>query len=264
MGSHPIGVGLEGKAGIATDLLNRYTALMDHIDEFVDERQAAWCIHCTTPLGTVDTNRDHVPSKAILLEPYPENLPVVQVCKSCNEGFSQDEEYLSTFLGCVISGSTDPERQTNPRISRMLTRSPSLQDRIERAKSGSTRKDGIAQLTWAPERPRVERVIVKNSRGHVLFELGEPKMDRPSSIWFAPLTSLTPKEREDFETIDIGSGWPEVGSRMMRRLLTGQDMWNGWLMVQDDVYRYAVSYSEGFLVRSVLFDYLATEVRWNA
>ena len=52
--------------------------------------------------------------------PYPENLPVVKTCKSCNSGFSGDEEYLFLFLHCVLAGSTDPDRQTDAKVGRAL------------------------------------------------------------------------------------------------------------------------------------------------
>ena len=53
--------------------------------------------------------------------------------------------------------------------------------------------------------------------------------------------------------------WPEVGSRMMSRVLTGQDLRDGWVIVQEGIYRYRVDQFGGMLVRSVLFEYLATE-----
>ena len=49
---------------------------------------------------------------------------------------------------------------------------------------------------------------------------------------------------------------------MMTRVLTGQDLDGPWVIVQDGVYRYAVSQTGGVLVRSILYDYLATEVFW--
>ena len=94
---------------------------MDYINEFVDERQKSWCIHCGYLIGDVETSDDHVPSKGLLRKPYPENLPVVKTCKSCNSGFSGDEEYLFLFLHCVLAGSTDPESsdrcQSRPRTT---------------------------------------------------------------------------------------------------------------------------------------------------
>ena len=78
-----------------------------------------------------------------------------------------------------------------------------------------------------------------------------------------PLETLTATERAEFETIDMGAGWPEVGSRMMIRVMTGQDLDNGWVVVQDGVYRYAVMQQNGVVVRIVIAEYLAAEVRWE-
>ena len=49
----------------------------------------------------------------------------------------------------------------------------------------------------------------------------------------------------------------------MTRVMTGQDLCEGWVVVQDSVYRYGVTQSGGILVRSVLFEFLATEVYWS-
>ena len=72
--------------------------------------------------------------------------------------------------------------------------------------------------------------------------------------------------REGFENDGMAgelAGWPEVGSRMMTRVLTGQDMHDGWVIVQDGVYRFRLQQRSGIVVRSVLFEYLATEVYWT-
>ncbi len=103
---------------------------MDHVEEFVDERHKGWCVHCGSGIDGAVSNRDHVPSKGLLKEPHSPNLPFILVCKACNEGFSLDEEYFVAFLGCVLSGTTDPERQQDPRVQRTLSRSPALRSRI--------------------------------------------------------------------------------------------------------------------------------------
>jgi hypothetical protein len=50
---------------------------------------------------------------------------------------------------------------------------------------------------------------------------------------------------------------------MMTRVLTGQDLAGEWVVVQEGIYRYAVAQGGGMLVRSVLSEYLATEVYWG-
>ncbi len=88
-------------------------------------------------------------------------------------------------------------------------------------------------------------------------------LSEPKHVWTAPLQALTIEQRADFENMDMGSGWPEVGSRMLTRVLTGQDLSGAWVIVQDGVYRYGVAQQGVMLVRSVLFEYLATEVYWS-
>ena len=236
---------------------------LNQINEFVDERQKSWCIHCGGLIAERTCNVDHVPSKGLLRQPYPPNLPDGVVCKACNGGFSIDEEYVIAFLGCVLAGSTDPERQTNPRVEGILRHSPKLRQRIEQAKTEYSTLGGETRHVWKPEAERVNRIILKNARGHAFFECGEPMLEEPACLWSAPLESLNMSQREQFENVDMGAFWPEVGSRMLRRVVTGEDLSGGWVIVQEGVYRYSVMQRGRLLVRSVLSEYLATEVHWT-
>ncbi len=110
---------------------------------------------------------------------------------------------------------------------------------------------------------RVRNIIVKNARGHVYYELGQPAFGEPSNVGIWPLENLSEIELERLLTIDHGPGWPEVGCRMMTRLLTGQDMEDGWIVVQDGIYRFAAVENDGFLVRSIIREYIAAEVFWE-
>lgn len=88
----------------------------------------------------------------------------------------------------------------------------------------------------------------------------------PVHVRVVPLESMTATERQNFEGLgDKGSlsPWPEVGSRMMTRLLTGEDMTKDWVVVQEGAYRYSVQQDGGLRVQSVLSEYLATEVQWE-
>ncbi|EMD2998652.1 hypothetical protein VQZ99_001772 [Salmonella enterica] len=175
-----------------------------------------------------------------------------------------DEEYFVSFLSCVEAGSTDPSVQRNPKIERALTRTPSLAARLQAAKQITVNEYGRQQIIWLPEIERIHRVILKNARGHAFYEYGEPMLDDPVSVSAVPLISMNQNQRNDFEEVGGSyAGWPEVGSRMMTRVMTGQDLDNGWVNVQDDIYRYVV-FQQGILtVRSVIHNYLATEVVWE-
>jgi hypothetical protein len=240
---------------------------MRQIDEYVDERQKSWCIHCARSLAGLNTNEDHVPSKSLLLKPRPHHLPIVTICKECNSGFSLDEQYTATFLSCVLAGSTDPRKQPNPSAARALNESVALRTRIEESRSEYVTLGGETRVLWKPEAHRVERVVLKNARGHAYFEYGEPMLGAPTHIWVSPLESMTITERRNFEELNEEeslSAWPEVGSRMMTRLVTGEDMAGLWVVVQEGMYRYSVQQAHGLRVLSVLSEYLAAEVFWES
>lgn len=92
--------------------------------------------------------------------------------------------------------------------------------------------------------------------------LNEAQISEPAHIWATPLQNLTDAQINEFEQIPDNGAWPEVGSRMMTRVLTGQDLHNGWVVVQPGTYRYSVAQQGLMLVRSIIDEYLATEVYW--
>ncbi|MCW2359804.1 MULTISPECIES: HNH endonuclease [Bradyrhizobium] len=239
---------------------------MQKIEEFVDERQMTWCIHCTRPLAGLETNEDHVPSKSLLAKPRPHHLPIVTICRECNTGFSLDEQYAVTFLSCVLAGSTDPEKQPNASAARALADSAALRARIESSRTEYATQGGDTRIVWKPDMDRMERVVLKNARGHAYFEYGEPMLEAPTHVRLLPLEGMTATERDNFEglgQVESLAPWPEVGSRMMTRLATGEDMAGQWVVVQEGIYRYSVQQAGGLRVRSVLSEYLATEVQWE-
>ncbi|MBO9454639.1 hypothetical protein J7376_12115 [Paracoccus sp. R12_1] len=239
---------------------------MDKIDEFFDDRNRAWCIHCSGVLANMVTTEDHVPTQSFLRKPRPHHLPKVTTCFDCNNGFSKDEQYVGAFLSCVVSGTIDPDKQFNASAASALRKSPALRSMIDQSKTERLTETGEAQIVWMPDRDRVNRVVVKNARGHSFFELGEPMMNDPDIVWTYPIGLLTPEQRAEFEgENEVGglSVFPEVGSKMMTRIMTGQDLDGSWVIVQDGIYRYEVNFDVGVRVRTVIFDYLATEVFWN-
>lgn len=102
---------------------------MDPRHLFIDERHTGFCVYC----GAHPDTRDHVPSKVLLDEPYPQELPVVSACAKCNASFSLDEQYLACFLDCVICGSAEASDLHRLNIKRILNDNPALQQRIMRA-----------------------------------------------------------------------------------------------------------------------------------
>lgn len=230
---------------------------MKYVETFGDRRQLAHCAFC----GGVTETSDHCPSRVFLDEPYPDNLPVVPACSDCNQGFSADEEYLACLVSCVASGSTDPNSIGRPKIKRILTKKPALRARLER----SCRRLP-AGMFFSPEIHRLNAIITKLCQGHALYELHEPCPRLPTTIMVKPLITMNPIERLKFESpaMTQATVWPEVGSRAMQRLVIDDgEVYNGWLEVQPQRYRFRASVHDGIDVRIVLQEYLAAVVCWR-
>jgi hypothetical protein len=236
---------------------------MEHVGDYSDERHKSWCIHCGHHITDLKTNMDHVPSKSLLEKPYPAELPTVQICQECNTSFSPDEEYFAAFLGAVLSGSTEPTSQSVGAAERIFRRNHSLRSRIENSRRDFTTIGGEKRTIWTPEDSRIRKAVTKNARGHIYYELGQPALADPDSVVVAPLETLADEQRKNFLDVDHGAGWPEVGSRMMTRLLTGHDLDGGWIIVQPGIYRFAATEDDGFIVKIIIREYLAAEVVWR-
>ena len=230
---------------------------MEQLRSYADQRLVAGCVHC----GSTAETRDHGPSRILLDDPYPENLPCVPSCATCNAGFSLDEEYLACLVECALRGSVEAVQR--PKIKRVLHDKPLLAERLAQARTDTN--DGV--VIFAVEHDRANRVVLKLARGHAAFELSEPQYKAPYHIHYIPLMNLGTDARKIFETPppQPRSIWPELGSRAMQRLLVGngQVQNSQWLNVQPGRYRYFVSAEDLVLVRFVLSEYLACEVIWE-
>lgn len=228
-----------------------------HFDDYGDARQRTWCVHCGTALSLVKTNREHVPTKSLLVDPLPNDYPNLPVCMTCNEKHSLDEEYFVAFMSCVLSGSTSPSDQKIPAASRVLERNSGLRIRIENSKSKSS-------PIFNPELERLKRVIVKNARCHVLYEASEPHWGEPDEVFLSPIELMSDEMWKNFLVSNHVQPWPEVGSRWMQRIV-GENAFdhNGFYNFQNGTYRFRIELEGGIGVSSVIWNYLATRVIWR-
>lgn len=242
---------------------------MDQLQDYADDRLINGCIYC----GGLAETRDHVPSRILLEPPYPKNLPVVGACKSCNQGFSKDEQYLVCLLESALAGSTDPEKIKRTSVSRAMKRSPALRNRIENAKIVMN-----GRLIFQPEETRIKNVVLKLARGHAAFELSQPCSEEPDHFWCSPLELLSENARDSFNSFHFQELLGEIGSRNIQRMYatdiklqspTGEIkihrvVINDWIDVQEGFYRYlAIDDIHGIIIRIVISEYLACEVGWG-
>lgn len=254
---------------------------MREIEDFTDDRLKAWCIHCGDVIANVESNRDHVPTKSLLSKALRERgadydrgegddlsyLPQVVVCRRCNSSFSPDENYLLCVLHAVMAGSLYPDPGKHPEAASILRSNRNVVRSLKRGPDGQLLLfDDLQPFTLFPDTERVRRVIVKNARGHAYHEIGAPLLEAPEHVAFIPLERLSTDQRDAFESTGVGADlavWPEVGSRMAVHLLDEEAMVGGWITVEPGRYRYSIDWSADVTVKTVVWEYLATETRWE-
>ena len=230
---------------------------MNQIKTFSDNRLDIVCSYCGKDMA--DT-RDHIPSKILLNEPYPENLPIAPCCSKCNQGFSLDEEYVACLLECVICGTVETEKLSKQKIKTILNRKEALRKRLSNSivfKNGNT--------FFKPESRRLENIFIKLAKGHIKYENSEPIMGEPTYCKYKPLFIMTLQERKKFFEIKNSDLLPEVGSRAMIKIVSNNKLsqpFVEWNVVQQDVYHYVISINPT-TVRIIIWNYLAVEVKWE-
>ncbi|MER9852528.1 MULTISPECIES: hypothetical protein [unclassified Mesorhizobium] len=162
-----------------------------------------------------------------------------------------------------MSGTTDPHYQVFETARKVLAGNAKLRREIEAARRERADADGNPRLVSLPELDRIRRVVLKNARGHAFHELGQPMLEEPDDILIVTLEVIAEERLADFLTVDLGSRWPEVGSRLLQRVYEGIDMVDGWIIVQPGIYVFAVIETDGVTVRSIIREYLLTEVSWR-
>lgn len=229
---------------------------MRQLRTFGDNRTLSYCTFC----GAIPDTKDHCPSKIFLDEPYPENLPVVPSCLECNNGFSNDEEYVACLMSCIIDGTTLPDKISRSKIRRILEQKPLLFKRIDQ----QSKKLSDTTLVFEPEISRLKTVVVKLARGHALHEVNEICIQEPNMVKVNPVIEFSGEEWKDFASPKQLSALPEVGSRAMQRLRIEDDVFFlNWIHAQPNAYSYHVSQNHAVEVRILLQNYLACYIRWN-
>ena len=153
----PAGAHATRDIGVRSMLSHSRERRMRQVACYGDERNKGFCVHCGGP----DETRDHAPSKILLDDPLPDNLPVAPACYRCNNGFSRDEEYLACLLECVMTGEAEPDKVERPKVAHILRENRNLAMRLRKS-----RRVVDGQIVWDIESDRVRNVLLKLARGH--------------------------------------------------------------------------------------------------
>lgn len=125
---------------------------MEYIGPFVDFRHSLTCIHCGAPKDGRPFTRDHLPTKSLLNQPLPVDLPTLEICDPCNNQLSRDEEYLKVLLSCIFMGTCEPAELQDARVARALGRNGPLLAALRHART----TDFFGRVTWQPDFDRLK------------------------------------------------------------------------------------------------------------
>ncbi|MGL4491075.1 MAG: hypothetical protein ACRCU5_16670 [Rhizobiaceae bacterium] len=227
------------------------------LEEFADRRLYGRCFLCGSNLKQGKTTRDHAPPKCWLGEPIPENEPTIFACRKCNNDLSDDEQYTAAFMSAVLSGSHKKEDQILDVGARILSSNGRIRRKIKKSQSWENDNQN-----WRPDGLIFDRVIVKNARGHVFYELAEIRDEEPALTNHLPLLKMTQEDVLSFFEPFLDGPWPEIGTRAFIRASNGSDLTEGWVIVKPGVYRYRVTV-DGLYVQAIWHEYLAIETLWE-
>jgi len=227
--------------------------------DYSDERLSSFCAYC----GRLTETWDHIPPKAFLDRPLPDNLPKVPACEKCNNDAAINEQYVACLIECGLTGSSNWEDIKRDNIALTLKRDRRIRSQFESARQ--IMPDGS---TWLyTENSRLCAVILKLARGHAAYELATPLLEDAEKVLITTLVQMSDRERATFETPPSISLLPEVGSRSMQLLIentSSQRLAQPWIVVQPNNYRYlAIVDYDRITVRLVIREYLACEVAWQ-
>jgi hypothetical protein len=163
------------------------------------------CIYCGLPGDT----RDHVPPRLLLEKPFPPDLRIVPACRTCNEGWSLDEEYFAVILAHVGQHPLlEAKIENEGKIDRALADSEGLDQAI--INSLQITEDGRVQIL--PDMDRIGRIATKIAFGLYCLEYGHTRSLRDFSInWIS-----TPDQDIPQHIVAAHSVWP--GNRLKRRI----------------------------------------------
>lgn len=237
-----------------TDGLGYYT--------YWDKNRDCGCVYC----GDVATTREHVPSKTFLIEPYPDNLPTIPACFSCNNGFSFDEQYVAYYLE-ILKSYIFIGYKSDEKVLTALEKVPVLKHLI-----ASQIKEINGKIHFNFDRGRFIKVINKLAIGHAGYDFDNVDFDGPVNTWFEFAPFLNDALLQQFLQPQIMDKIPEISSRfscnycVLENVETGESfLLNDWIVVQEQRYKYHIYINEtgGITVKMVILDILYCQVDFN-
>ncbi len=227
-----------------------------------DKSRENGCIYC----GNRADTREHIPSKVLLSEPYPENLPTIPACFECNNGFSADEEYFVSFLE-TLKSAIYVDYSISDHIVKIFNHTPALQEMV----TSSIHLENKT-VFFSYDEIRFKRVINKLAVCHAGYEFDHVDFNDPISTKISFIFNMTPEDISEFTAPEIMNCVPEISSRFTSNYCIIQNIDNGeayllndWIVVQEGRYQYYVYLNThgGVSIKMIILDFLYCQVDFS-
>lgn len=233
---------------------------MSAIESHTIDLQQSGCFQCgsTPPPDTMIGMR--VPSETMAHGARRGTVVRVKMCRTCALQTGGDDAYLSMFLKHeiarlpeMLSRTSDPDQDGQTCV---FTHEEQL--------LAHAHYDGMPKFISNPAYERILAVIVKNARAHALAELGCTLQGWPDTMIVKMLPTTSMEWVTSFLEVDHTRTWPKAGSRLMVRMFTGENLQSGWIVVAPGSYVYTVFENDGVTVRSIIGEYVMSEITWRS
>ena len=218
---------------------------MKQLKNYADDRNSNICIYCHSGQLT----KEHAPSKILLDEPFPPNLPVVASCLNCNNKYSYDEEYVACLIEVMRTNATNIDMIKRNKIKTAMNKNSKLSKLFF-----VEDKSHLLKISAG----KIKNIFVKLSKSHISFELNELIYNDNYTIRYMILN--TEDEKMKANNLNPEHLFPEVGSRLFQKIISNGG--NSWQIVQDNQYRYSISYSCHLEVRIIVSEYFYSIFEW--
>lgn len=195
--------------------------------------------------GAMETlTRDHIPPKCLFPKPLPEKMYTVPCCYACNNGASQEDEYLRVAASCLINAhptgkdafervveSTIPKRRIGKHIDALRE---NVEQIILRTADGDieARRHGFDASMICRCLVRITKGFLAEYQPHVAthlldFEIGHIDQFRTECVVQSGLPELFKKRAVGNGVYEhyYGAAVDETGSGMMVHVFYGAAVW---------------------------------------
>lgn len=224
-----------------------------------DKKGQFKCIYCYEKADS----REHIPSKVFLNEPFETNLAILPSCKSCNNSYSENEQYLACLIDYVQCKMSNLKAVKRSKIQKAFNVRPHIKNQLEE----STKYNDNGDIEYIEiDDNKIQKILLKLSIGHATYSLSSIHLGEPSAINYKFFPQLTNDEMYNFNLEPICDVLPEIGSRggTYISILNDAIPLATWNIIQDNQYRFlAFNNKNSTIVRVVIGEYFYLEVIWD-